>query len=207
VRIGDRWDNVHAAAGLLIETGTLQSELSFAGPTSVCTQFLAWQQALDGLTQLRRLPGALRLRAAVDRGWRPGLWLLSDHRAAAAGRTPSGCRRNRLPSPPSSPESSAGRRTPPRCVATAGHARFNARPANHPRARHAATRPWQRSSELPDRGRDRFAEHREVAPERVRPVLDHLLAEEVPLSIECDDERDETRVFQQSVSMRGIDAL
>jgi hypothetical protein len=83
-RCGDRWDAVHSAAALLIETGTLQSELSFAGPTSVCTQFLAWQEALDGLPQLRRLPGALRLRAAVDRGWRPGLWLLSDHRAAAA---------------------------------------------------------------------------------------------------------------------------
>jgi hypothetical protein len=38
---------------------------------------------LDGLTEVKRRPGALRLRATIDKGWRPGLWLARDHAAAA----------------------------------------------------------------------------------------------------------------------------
>jgi hypothetical protein len=41
---------------------------------------------------VKRLPGPLRLRAAIDRQWQPGLWLLSDHHAAAAEKP-----RSRMP--------------------------------------------------------------------------------------------------------------
>ena len=51
--------------------------------SNVGSQFLNWQEALDGLAEVKRLPGALRLRATIDKGWRPGLWLARDHAAAA----------------------------------------------------------------------------------------------------------------------------
>jgi len=38
--------------------------------------------AVEGLETVRHLPAPLRLRAAIDRGWKPGLWLAR-----------SGCRR------------------------------------------------------------------------------------------------------------------
>jgi hypothetical protein len=93
VRAGDQWDRVHQAAGLLRETGVFQQELIFPGgcPSEVGSQFLGWQDAVEHLAEVRRLPGPLRLRAAVDRGWRPGLYLATDHvadreRAAAKPR-------------------------------------------------------------------------------------------------------------------------
>jgi hypothetical protein len=92
VRLGIRWDDIHAAAELLRESGMLAGELLFpAGcPERLGTLFLNWQPALEGgLEQVRRLPAPLRVRAAVDRSWKPGLWLKADHdreRAAAAPR-------------------------------------------------------------------------------------------------------------------------
>jgi hypothetical protein len=83
-RCGDKWDAVHAAAALLRETGVFQGELLFAGPVSVCTQFRNWSAALEGLLQVRRMPGPLRLRAAIDRDWLPGLYLATD--AAVEGK-------------------------------------------------------------------------------------------------------------------------
>ena len=59
-------------------------------------------------------------------------------------------------------------------------------------------------SGLPDRVRDRVAEHREVTPERVRPVLDHLLAEDVPPGIGCGHDREEPPVLHQGVAVRGV---
>jgi hypothetical protein len=92
VKLGIRWDDIHAAAGLLRETGVLQAQLMFpAGcPERLGSIFLNWQPALEGgLDQVRRLPAPLRVRAALHRGYRPGLWLKADHdreRAAAAPR-------------------------------------------------------------------------------------------------------------------------
>jgi hypothetical protein len=84
VRAGDRWDSVHSAAQLLRECGVFQSELAFSGPTDVCVTLLNWSDAMDGLPEVNRMPPPLRLRAAIDRGWRPGLWLKSDHDRFAA---------------------------------------------------------------------------------------------------------------------------
>jgi len=86
VRLGDRWDSIHAAAQLLRETGQFQGQLAFPGgcPTAIGIQFLNWQPvAADGLETVRRLLVPLRLRATIDRGWRPGLWLAADHAPAA----------------------------------------------------------------------------------------------------------------------------
>ena len=82
--MGDEWDAIHAAAALLRETGQLQTELLFtAGPTDLCVLFLNWEPAVGG-ENLRRLPGPLRVRRAHDLGWKPGLWLKSDHERYAA---------------------------------------------------------------------------------------------------------------------------
>jgi hypothetical protein len=78
VRIGDRWDRCHEGAGLLRETGVLTGQLMFDGPVSICTQFKNWPLAMEGLPAARRLPGALRLRRAIDANWLPGLWLSTD---------------------------------------------------------------------------------------------------------------------------------
>ena len=85
VKAGDRWDAIHAAGRLLRETGTFQAELIFPNgcPAEVGVMFLGWRDAVERLPEVRRLPGPLRVRAAVDRGWRPGLWLRSDHQRAA----------------------------------------------------------------------------------------------------------------------------
>jgi hypothetical protein len=88
VRVGDRFDQVHAAGQLLRETGTLQGQLMFTGPTAVCVQFLNWEPAQDGLAEVNRLPGPLRVRAAVDKGWMPGLFLKADHDAFAVEPKP-----------------------------------------------------------------------------------------------------------------------
>ena len=80
-RLGDRWDAIHSAAQLLRESGQFQSQLMFACPTAIGVMFLGWEAALDGLPAVRKLPGPLRLRAAIDgvsaRGfiWRPIRWL------------------------------------------------------------------------------------------------------------------------------------
>jgi hypothetical protein len=86
VRLGDRWDSVHAAAQLLRETGQFQGQLTFPSgcPTAVGVQFLNWEAASEDLAEVNRLPGPLRVHAAVDRGWGPGLWLAADHTRAAA---------------------------------------------------------------------------------------------------------------------------
>lgn len=70
---------MHDAAQLLRETGTFGAQLNFSCPTAIGVRFLNWLPAVDGLPELQRLPGPLRLRAAVDWGWVPGLWLKSDH--------------------------------------------------------------------------------------------------------------------------------
>jgi hypothetical protein len=88
VKAGVRFDRVHAASALLRETGQFTAELNFPDgcPTRVGVMFLAWREAFEGLEQVRRLPGPLRVRAACDRGFRPGLYLASDHARAAAER-------------------------------------------------------------------------------------------------------------------------
>ena len=75
---------MHNAAQYLRETGQFQGELIFAYPTALATQFLNPSAAMDGMDEVRRLPAALRLRAAIDKGWLPGLWLRSDHDRYAA---------------------------------------------------------------------------------------------------------------------------
>ena len=93
VKLGARWDDIHAAAALLRETGVFQAQLLFpAGcPGDLGTQFLGWEAAVEQLPRIRRLPAPLRVRAAHDAGLRPGLYLASDHvadreRAAAKAR-------------------------------------------------------------------------------------------------------------------------
>jgi hypothetical protein len=83
VRLGDQWDAVHAAAALLVETGTFGAELHFdqGCRTNVGMQFLAWEKATEQLPRINRLPAPLRVRGCVDAGLRPGLFLASDHRA------------------------------------------------------------------------------------------------------------------------------
>ena len=90
VKANARWDAVHAAAALLRETGVFQADLLFpAGcPTMEGCQFLNWEPAVEQLPQVRRLPATLRLRACVDRGWQPGLWLKADHDAYRAATAP-----------------------------------------------------------------------------------------------------------------------
>jgi hypothetical protein len=85
VKAGVRWDAIHAAATLLRETGQFTAELNFPGgcPTRIGVMFLAWQDAALRLQEVQRMPGPLRVRAAHDRGWKPGLWLASDHARAA----------------------------------------------------------------------------------------------------------------------------
>ena len=84
VRVGARWGRGAQRCPYLRETGQFQGELNFAYPTAIATQFLNPSAAMDGLDEMRRLPAALRLRAAIDKGWLPGLWLRSDHDRYAA---------------------------------------------------------------------------------------------------------------------------
>ena len=85
VRTGDMWDQIHSAGQLLRETGVFAGELMFTFPTSIAVALLNPAPAMEGgLEEVRRLPAPLRLRAAIDRGWQPGLYLKSDHDAAAA---------------------------------------------------------------------------------------------------------------------------
>ena len=58
---------------------------TFTGPAGLCVVFLDWELAV-GKEELRQLPGPLRVRRAHDLGWKPGLWLKSDHDAFAAER-------------------------------------------------------------------------------------------------------------------------
>jgi hypothetical protein len=44
---------------------------------------------VEGLPQVQRLPGPLRLRAAVDRDWLPGLYLASDAAVEEKPRVPA----------------------------------------------------------------------------------------------------------------------
>jgi hypothetical protein len=49
--------------------------------------YLNWEGAV-GKEELRQLPGSLRVRRAHDLGWKPGLWLRSDHDSAAVKPKP-----------------------------------------------------------------------------------------------------------------------
>jgi hypothetical protein len=82
---GEEWSAIMAAAKLLRETGQFGADLHFpdGAPANIAGTFLNWQAAAAGLEPLKLLPGPLRIRRAHDLGWRPGLWLASDHRAAA----------------------------------------------------------------------------------------------------------------------------
>ena len=82
------WDAYHAASKSLRETGALVSEQMFTGSTEVCVRYLSSEDTLIGADELRLIPGSLRIRYALDRGGRPGAWLLSDHKTAA-GESPS----------------------------------------------------------------------------------------------------------------------
>lgn len=62
--------------------------MSFTVPTALGTMFLNPLPVVDDLATVRRLPGPLRLRAAVDRGWLPGLYLQSDHARHAEQQKP-----------------------------------------------------------------------------------------------------------------------
>jgi hypothetical protein len=86
VRLGDRWDTIHAAALLLRETGQFQQDLMDLDgcPTELGLLFLNWQPAVEQLPQVRRMPPPLRVRGAHDRGFRPGLYLRADHVAYQA---------------------------------------------------------------------------------------------------------------------------
>jgi hypothetical protein len=86
VKAGGRFDSVHAAGALLRETGGFAAELNFPGgcPTRIGVMFLNWEAAAQDLAQVQRLPGPLRVKAAADRQWAPGLYLASDHVRAAA---------------------------------------------------------------------------------------------------------------------------
>jgi hypothetical protein len=86
VRTSDQFDAVHSAAALLRETGQLQQDLMFPDgcPARIGLVVLNWRDAVEGLAQVNRLPTPLRVRACVDRGWKPGLWLRADHEAEAA---------------------------------------------------------------------------------------------------------------------------
>ena len=85
VRLSDQWDAIHAAGRLVRETNQFGGELLFTGPTDLCLVFLNWEPAV-GPEQIKQLPGPLRVRRAIDLGWRPGLWLKSDHDRFAADR-------------------------------------------------------------------------------------------------------------------------
>jgi hypothetical protein len=86
VLLGVRWDSIHAAAALVRETGALSAQLMFpAGcPTAIGVMFLNWEPAVEAVRELRHLPGPLRIRGAVDRDLKPGLYLRDDHERAAA---------------------------------------------------------------------------------------------------------------------------
>jgi hypothetical protein len=90
VKARDQFDAVHSAAALLRETGQFQAQLNFPGGcrTEVGIRYLNWEAAEEGLRQVDRLPVPLRVRAAHDQGWKPGLWLRRDHEAAAAEAKP-----------------------------------------------------------------------------------------------------------------------
>jgi hypothetical protein len=65
---------------LLRQVGGLGAEafLTVPVPESVGFVFIRWDLAMEGDLALRRLRPALRLRYAVDHGWKPGLYLASD---------------------------------------------------------------------------------------------------------------------------------
>jgi hypothetical protein len=75
-----RFDKLHRAAAILRQSGGLPVMIFPRGcPDGLGHLYRNWEPALEGLAELKRHPGPLRLRFAVDRGWQPGLWLPSDH--------------------------------------------------------------------------------------------------------------------------------
>jgi hypothetical protein len=75
-----RFDKIHRAAAILRQSGGLPVMVFPRGcPDGLGHVYRNWEPALEGLAELKRHPGPLRLRFAVERQWRPGLWLPSDH--------------------------------------------------------------------------------------------------------------------------------
>jgi hypothetical protein len=90
VRANDQWVNVLEAAKLLRETGQFEAELMFPGgcPVDLGTVYLNWEAPAGEVEQLRQVPPVLRVRRAHDLGWRPGVWLKSDHERYAQEAKP-----------------------------------------------------------------------------------------------------------------------
>jgi hypothetical protein len=87
VKAGTRFESIHEAARMLVDSGGLGAVLFPAGcPEPLGMAYLGWEDALAGLQELRRLPWPLRIRHAVDRRWGPGLHLPADHAAQPAKR-------------------------------------------------------------------------------------------------------------------------
>lgn len=81
-----KFQAVHEAGLLLRETDGFPMQLWPAGaPEGVAVVWRNWRAALLQHEELRHMPGPLRLRAAIDRGLEPGLWLASDLVLGRAG--------------------------------------------------------------------------------------------------------------------------
>jgi hypothetical protein len=85
----------HQIGGLLRQVGGLGAEIHLPGgvPESVGFTFVRWDLGLEGDYEVRRLKPPLRLRWAVDHGWKPGLYLASDIRYPAEGSQPAAPRK------------------------------------------------------------------------------------------------------------------
>jgi hypothetical protein len=79
-----RFEKIHQAAAILRQSGGLPVMVFPDGcPTGLGVLYLNWRPVLDGIAELKQHVGPLRLRFAVDRGWRPGLWVPADHQPPA----------------------------------------------------------------------------------------------------------------------------
>jgi hypothetical protein len=82
VREATKFEAIHAAGQMLRDSGGCGAVIYPDGcPERIGSVWLSWVAASEAWPQLRLLPGPLRLRAAVDRGLKPGLWLPADHLA------------------------------------------------------------------------------------------------------------------------------
>jgi hypothetical protein len=80
----DTFAQVHRCGVVLRRAGGMgPSALPPGGaPEPLCWEYRRWNLALSKLPELRRLPAALRLRAAHEWGLEPGLWATGDLSAA-----------------------------------------------------------------------------------------------------------------------------
>jgi hypothetical protein len=78
-----RWLQILEVAYLLIDSGGLGFLNYPSGcPSEVGLRYLGWVEVeAGGGQELRRLAEPLQLLAAIDRDYRPGIWLPADHRA------------------------------------------------------------------------------------------------------------------------------